>query len=118
MDFRMQQPLFFRNRGHLFFNDHGPVWDNQGDGIRKGLWGDGTPNQLSELVAPDGGLGDTAAPGKIIYKQGDGNVKIHDWFYEATAACLVMQSEILLVNRDKKALDHYLPKNGTGLQLY
>ncbi|HEX7410906.1 MAG TPA: hypothetical protein VF298_02075 [Bacteroidales bacterium] len=85
-------------------------WDNQGDGIRKGLWGDGTPNQLSELVAPDGGLGDTAAPGKIIYKQGDGNVKIHDWFYEATAACLVMQSEILLVNRDKKALDHYLPK--------
>ena len=85
-------------------------WDNQGDGIRKGLWGDGTPNQLSELVAPDGGLGDTAAPGKIIYKQGDGNVNIHDWFYEATAACLVMQSEILLVNRDKKALEHYLPK--------
>ncbi|MDP2334902.1 MAG: hypothetical protein Q8N05_00330 [Bacteroidota bacterium] len=85
-------------------------WDNQGDGIRKGLWGDGTPNQLSELVAPDGGLGDTAAPGKIIYKQGDGNVKMHDWFYEATAAALVMQSEILLVNRDKMALSHYLPK--------
>ena len=85
-------------------------WDNQGDGIRKGGWGDGTPNQLSELVAPDGGLGDTAAPGKIIYKQGDGDVKMHDWFYEATAACLVMQSEILLVNRDKKALEHYLPK--------
>jgi hypothetical protein len=85
-------------------------WDNQGDGIRKGLWGDGTPNQLSELVAPDGGLGDTAAPGKIIYKQGDGDVKMHDWFYEATAACLVMQSEILLANRDLKALKHYLPK--------
>lgn len=85
-------------------------WDNQGDGVRKGGWGDGTPNQLSELVAPDGGLGDTAAPGKIIYKQGDGDVKMHDWFYEATAACLVMQSEILLVNRDKKALEHYLPK--------
>lgn len=85
-------------------------WDNQGDGVRKGLWGDGTPNQLSELVAPDGGLGDTAAPGKIIYKQGDGDVKMHDWFYEATAACLVMQAEILLVNRDKKALEHYLPK--------
>ncbi len=85
-------------------------WDNQGDGIRKGMWGDGMPNQLSELVAPDGGLGDTAAPGKIIYKQGDGDVKIHDWFYEATAACLVMQSEILLVNRDPEALKHYLPK--------
>jgi hypothetical protein len=85
-------------------------WDNQGDGVRKGGWGDGTPNQLSELVAPDGGLGDTAAPGKIIYKQGDGDVKMHDWFYEATAACLVMQAEILLVNRDKAALEHYLPK--------
>jgi len=85
-------------------------WDNQGDGVRKGLWGDGTPNKLSELVAPDGGLGDTAAPGKIIYKQGDGDVNIHDWFYEATAACLVMQAEILLANRDKKALSHYLPK--------
>ncbi len=85
-------------------------WDNQGDGIRKGLWGDGTPNQLSELVAPDGGLGDTAAPGKIIYKQGDGDVKMHDWFYETTAACLVMQSEILLVKRDKNALEYYLPK--------
>lgn len=85
-------------------------WDNQGDGVRKGMWGDGTPNQLSELVAPDGGLGDTAAPGKIIYKQGDGDVKMHDWFYEATAACLVMQAEILLVNRDKAALKHYLPK--------
>jgi len=85
-------------------------WDNQGDGIRKGLWGDGTPNKLSELVAPDGGLGDTAAPGKIIYKQGDGDVNIHDWFYEATAACLVMQAEIFLANRDKEALSRYLPK--------
>lgn len=85
-------------------------WDNQGDGVRKGLWGDGTPNKLSELVAPDGGLGDTAAPGKIIYKQGDGDVDMHDWFYEATAACLVMQAEILLSNRDKNALAHYLPK--------
>jgi len=85
-------------------------WDNQGDGVRKGMWGDGTPNKLSELVAPDGGLGDTAAPGKIIYKQGDGDVDMHDWFYEATAACLVMQAEILLSNRDMTALTHYLPK--------
>jgi hypothetical protein len=85
-------------------------WDNQGDGIRKGLWGDGTPNKLSELVAPDGCLGDVAAPGKIVYKQGDSDVNMHDWFYEATAACLVMQAEILLANRDETALSHYLPK--------
>ena len=85
-------------------------WDNQGDGKRKGGWGDGSPNQLSELVAPDGSLGDAAAPKQIIFKQGDGDVKVHDWFYEATAAGVVMQSEILLVNRDSKALKHYLPK--------
>ena len=86
-------------------------WDNQGDGKRKGGWSDdGKPNPLSELVAPDGSLGDAAAPGKIIFKQGDGDLKVHDWFYEATAAGLVMQAEILLVNHDKKALEHYLPK--------
>jgi len=85
-------------------------WDNQGDGKRKGLWGDGKPNKLSELVAPDGSLGDCAAPGKIVYKQGDGDVKSHDWFYEATAAGVVMQSEILLARHDLKTTLYYLPK--------
>ncbi len=85
-------------------------WDNQGDGKRKGAFGGGVPNPLSELIAPDGCLGDAAAPGEIAYRQGDGNVAIHDWFYETTAAALVMQSEILLVSRDRKAIDHYLPK--------
>jgi len=87
-------------------------WDNQGDGKRMGLWG-GSPTSsppLSSLVGPDGCLGDTAAPGQIVFRQGDGDVKIHDWFYEATAAGVVMQGEILLANRDRKALAHYLPK--------
>ena len=35
---------------------------------------------------------------------------VHDWFYEATAAGVVMQAEILLANRDTNALVHYLPK--------
>lgn len=86
-------------------------WDNQGDGKRCGLWG-GSPNanQLSSLVAPDGSLGDCAAPGQIVYKQGDGDVRMHDWFYEATAAGVVMQAEILLVGRDPEAVRRYLPK--------
>jgi hypothetical protein len=84
-------------------------WDNQGDGKRKGLWGDST-NILYNLVAPDGSLGDTGSPDKIIYKQGDGDVNSHDWFYEATAAGIVMQAEILLVNHDQKALAKYLLK--------
>lgn len=91
-------------------------WDNQGDGRRKGygdgkqkgMW-DGEPFTLSELVAPDGCLGDMAAPGQIAYRQGDGDVTLHDWFYEATAACVVMQAEMLLVSRDQKAIERYLP---------
>lgn len=86
-------------------------WDNQGDGKRMGLWGgSATNNHLSPLVAPDGCLGDAAAPGCIAYKQGDGDSKVHDWFYEATAAGVVMQAEILLTHHDQKALAHYLPK--------
>ncbi|MCX6926863.1 MAG: hypothetical protein NT154_27205, partial [Verrucomicrobia bacterium] len=84
-------------------------WDNQGDGKRKGGWGQ--PNYPGkDLVAPDGCLGDCAAPGRIMYKQGDGDFNRHDWFHEATAAGVVMQAEILLASRDRKALAYYLPK--------
>ena len=83
-------------------------WNNQGDGIRTGS---PTPERpLMALIAPDGSLGDAARPTEIIYKQGDGNIKIHEWFYEATAAGIVMQAEILLANRDKEAIAYYLPK--------
>ena len=86
-------------------------WDNQGDGKRMGLLGGSpTANHLSPLVAPDGCLGDAATPGCIAYKQGDGDTKVHDWFFEATAAGVVMQAEILLANRDRTAIPHYLPK--------
>jgi hypothetical protein len=78
-------------------------WDNQGDGKRIGR-----PDY--PLVAPDGCLGDCASPGSIAYRQGDGDWKIHDWFYEATAAGVVMQAEILLTSREPKALAYYLPK--------
>ena len=86
-------------------------WDNQGDGKRRGLLaGNATPGTYLELVAPDGCLGDCALPGTIAYKQGDGDLKVHDWFYEATAAGVVMQAEILLASRDRKAIERYLPK--------
>lgn len=85
-------------------------WDNQGDGKRRGMWGGDNPSILSQLVGPDGCLGDAAAPGQIAYRQGDGDVKNHEWFYEATAAGVVMQSEILLTSRDLKAIGYYMPK--------
>ena len=86
-------------------------WDNQGDGKRMSMW-DGSPTAafFSGLVAPDGSLGDMARPHEIGYKQGDGDQNVHDWFYEATAAGLVMEAEILLANRDTIAMHHYLPK--------
>jgi hypothetical protein len=49
-------------------------------------------------------------PGCIIYKQGDGQTKIHDWGLEFTAAGVLMQAELLLISRDPKAIAHYLPK--------
>lgn len=87
------------------------LWDAQGDGKRRGkLAGEATPGSYHELVGPEGCLGDCALPGIIAYKQGDGDLKVHDWFYEATAAGVVIQAEILLARRDRKALEHYLPK--------
>ena len=89
-------------------------WDSQGDGNRMGKPAvngvPGTTEAILKLIAPDGSLGDCANPDEIIYKQGDGDISIHDWFYEATAAGVVMEAEILLTNRDKKAISHYLPK--------
>ena len=86
-------------------------WDNQGDGKRMSMWG-GSPtgSWFSHLVAPDGSLGDMARPNEIGFKQGDGDQNVHDWFYEATAAGVVMQAEILLASRDLEAIHYYLPK--------
>ncbi len=86
-------------------------WDNQGDGKRMSMWG-GIPTATphSPWVAPDGSLGDCARPNEIIFKQGDGDLNVHDWYYEGAAAGVVMQSEILLASRNRKAMEHYLPK--------
>ena len=86
-------------------------WNNQGNGIRKSMWGGSdTATWFSHLIGPEGSLGDMASPEWIGFKQGDGDQNLHDWFYEATAAGLVVQAEILLVSHDLKAADFYLPK--------
>jgi len=82
------------------------LWfDQMGNGKRHGC--PGTPR--INWVAPDGQLCDAARPGCIIYKQGDGRIGIHDWGLEFTAAGIVLQSELLLISRDPKAIAHYLP---------
>lgn len=91
----LQEPYttFLQNAQDLWFNQ-------MGDGVRKGA---------NDWVAPDGCLCDAAAPGWIVYKQGDGRTDIHDWGMEFTAAGVVLQAELLLISRDMEAIKHYLP---------
>jgi len=92
-----------------FLQNSQDLWFNQmGDGKRVGA------PPPHDWVAPDGALCDAARPDWIIYKQGDGRIKIHDWGMEFTAAGLVMQSELLLISRDAKAIARYLPKLERG----
>ncbi|MBM4042120.1 MAG: hypothetical protein FJ290_26790, partial [Planctomycetes bacterium] len=86
-------------------NSHDLWFSQMGDGKRKWKWREGSP----ELVIPDGQLCDAASPSWFIPKQGDGRVDIHDWGMEFTAAGLLMQSELLLISRDAKAVARYLP---------
>ena len=93
------EPLitFLQNAQDLWF-------DQMGDGQR--TWKHGE----EESVIPDGQLCDAAAPGWFMPKQGDGHVAIHDWGIEFTAAGVVMQAELLLIGRDKQAIERYLPR--------
>ncbi|MCC6819668.1 MAG: hypothetical protein IT579_02975 [Verrucomicrobia subdivision 3 bacterium] len=96
---------FLREPFLTFLQNSQDLWfDQMGDGKRAGA----TPP--FDWVAPDGCLCDAARPGWIVYKQGDGRTKIHDWGMEFTAAGLVLQSELLLISRDAAAIAHYLPK--------
>jgi hypothetical protein len=89
---------FLQNSQDLWF-------DQMGDGSHPGC-----PAQPKRnWIAPDGQLCDAALPGCSIYKQGDGRTAIHDWGLEFTAAGVLLQSELLLISRDSRALAHYLP---------
>jgi hypothetical protein len=85
-------------------NSQDQWFDQMGDGHRAGA------APPFNWVAPDGCLCDAARPGWIVYKQGDGRIDLHDWALEFTAAGIVLQSELLLISRDRAALAHYLPK--------
>lgn len=95
----LEEPLvtFLQNAQDLWF-------DQMGNGKR--TWTHGG----HELVIPDGQLCDAASPDWFIPKQGDGNVAVHDWGIEFTAAGLVMQAELLLIGRDAQAIGRYLPR--------
>ena len=90
-------------------NSYDAFWNRIGDGKRMGA-DNGIPRHINySFVAPDGALGDCAFPDGIIYKQGDGDVATYDWFYEATAAGVVMEAEILLFDRREEQIRKYMP---------
>lgn len=95
-------------------NSYDLFWDRIGDGKRMGLDpGKEFPprNQdLWRLVAPDGALGDTVLEYGIVYRQGDGNWRDYDWFYEATAAGILTQAEFCLYEHDIENAKKHLPK--------
>ena len=77
-----------------------------------GLWftwiGNGTRVGLDDPhPAPDGCLCDAAQPDGAYYKQGDGDVAIHDWALGESLGAVVTQAEQLLVDRDDFL--YYLP---------
>lgn len=92
---------FYQEPYLTFLQNAQDFWfDQMGDGKRVGA---------NNWQAPDGCLCDCARPGWIMYKQGDGKINIHDWGVGFTAAGILMQSELLLISRDKNAIGHYLP---------
>ena len=92
---------FFSEPLATFLQNAQDLWFNQ--------MGDGKRVVAHDWVPPDGCLCDAASPDWFMPKQGDGRVDIHDWGMEFTAAGLVMQAELLLIERDPKAIEHYLP---------
>ncbi|HSW47244.1 MAG TPA: hypothetical protein VLM89_16900 [Phycisphaerae bacterium] len=98
------EPLrtFIQNAQNLWF-------DQMGDGKTVRPFERGK-NERYDWVPPDGCLCDAASPGWFVAKQGDGRVDIHDWGMEFTAAGLLMQAELLLIDRDPVAIRSFLPK--------
>jgi hypothetical protein len=97
---------FYEEPFVTFLQNSQDLWfDKMGDGKTSYVW-----NGKDSWVPPDGCLMDCASDTWAMHRQGDGRVSIHDWGVEFTAAGGLMQSELLLVNRDPAALAKYLPK--------
>ena len=102
-------PLLDEFWAHILQNSYDAFWKRIGDGKRIGA-DSGSPSQLVfSLCAPDGSLGDAVLDEGIVYRQGDGDFMSYDWFYEATAAGVNMQADMLLFDRRPEQIRKYLP---------
>ncbi len=89
---------FLQNAQNLWF-------EKMGDGKTSYVW-----NGKDSWVPPDGCLMDCANETWAMHRQGDGRVLSHDWGMEFTAAGALLQTELLLISRDKAAIEHFRPK--------
>jgi hypothetical protein len=82
------------------FNSQAMWFNMQGNGVRKDNNG---------YTGPEGVLCDAATLRDVWYRQGDGKVSKHDWCFGFTTAGILLQSELMLIRRDKSEAAHYLP---------
>ena len=102
---------FYTEPYTTFLQNSQDLWfDQMGDGQTLREFKHWTGKWTFDWVPPDGSLPDCASLTGYIAKQGDGRTNIHDWGMEFTAAGGLMQTELLLISRDEKAISHYLPK--------
>ena len=94
---------------HILQNSYDAFWKRIGDGKRVGADNGQPSSAVYALCAPDGSLGDAVLEEGIVYRQGDGDFLAYDWFYEATAAGVNMQAEMLLFDRRPEQIKAYLP---------
>lgn len=93
-------PFMDRAYQTFIYNSQDLWFKMQGNGVRKGFNG---------YVAPKGSLCDAATPDGAYYRQGDGKVDKHDWGFGFTTAGTLLQSELLLIRRNRAEIEHYLP---------
>ncbi len=62
-----------------------------------------------QYIGTKGCLCDAARPGTIWYRQGDGMHKIHDGEFGVTAIGIILQSELLFIERDMESIRKYVP---------
>ncbi|MDB4582019.1 hypothetical protein N9164_02585 [Draconibacterium sp.] len=123
-----------------FLQEPYATWLEHSQALWFRLMGDGRAEDAKGFIAPDGclcdaagvylnggemlGFGDPRTIGRysnpkldgsihnewVVFRQGDGEVEIHDWFIGATAAGLILEAERLLVRHNSEKARERLPQ--------
>ncbi|HTQ11097.1 MAG TPA: hypothetical protein VMI31_13605, partial [Fimbriimonadaceae bacterium] len=93
-----------------FLTEPYQTWLTNSQDMWFAMMGDGKHRDFMGAVGPPGCLCDAATPTGCYYRQGDGNVAIHDWCIGFTCAGLILESELMLVKRDPGEIRRMLPK--------